>query len=73
MKTGRIHHFMQESLSCPGGMQDSLCCPGGLHKGMCMHKGKCMQKPGCMMRDSLMICCPKHMKGDSVTVIIKKE
>jgi hypothetical protein len=73
MKMGRAHPFMQKGLCCPGGMKDSLCCPGGMPKEMCMHKGMCMQKPGCMMHDSLMICCPKHMKGDSVTMIIKKE
>ncbi len=49
------------------GMWGGRYCPQGMGKGMCS------KNPGCMSHDSLMKCCPKHMKGDSIKMSMPKK
>jgi hypothetical protein len=69
---GNFHKEMMIKKCGPGmpGMKEE-CCPEGM--GMRMHGGMCTGFRGCMKHDSLKVCCEKIIKGDSVTVIVKKE
>ena len=60
------HEMMMKG--CPPGMHPGMCCPPP-----CMDKGMCGKMQCGMMKDSMMKCCPKGMKCDSVKMATPKK
>jgi hypothetical protein len=71
MMMKNCNHEIPGGFGCPPGMDKGMCPPGpGCMPGM--DRGMCPPRPGCMPADSMMKCCPKHMKCDTVKMVAPK-
>jgi hypothetical protein len=69
------HHCCKAKTECTKEIMIKKCGPGMMRGAGCpegMGRGMCAKMPGCMGHDSTMMkCCPKHMKCDTVNVEVK--